>query len=186
MQSKSANTPAVGTSLEGSRTANGGAGSGVTNDGQGQRRASAVQRDIDDFMGTSMADREGGSGSGSSGAGDGARVGASSSGWNGGGWGEEDGGSAVSGRRVELTDNSKSAGAKRVRHQGWLLKKGQGKGMMSRRNWKRRWFTLDVSHCFVRTNMALFSCYFFLSVPSPDQPPHVPISLTGQQTALLC
>ena len=29
---------------------------------------------------------------------------------------------------------------------GWLLKKGQGKGLMSRRNWKRRYFVLEGKH----------------------------------------
>lgn len=29
---------------------------------------------------------------------------------------------------------------------GWLLKKGQGRGLMSRRNWKRRYFVLEGKH----------------------------------------
>ena len=55
---------------------------------------------------------------------------------------------------------------------GWLMKKGQGKGTFGRRNWKKRWFKLEVSATFsikyltaqACTTLTLSSLSLYLSI----------------------
>ena len=91
-KTQSAAAPAVGTAVEGGPAADtAGAGGGTASSAKKQRRASAMQRDIDSFMGaTSPGSRRGGGASQTPpGTGLGMRMEAASVGSVGGGWDDE-------------------------------------------------------------------------------------------------